>query len=85
MYHLRIKRSAERDLKKLPRSLFLRINQQILALRKDPRPPGVRKLQRNLEGWRIRVGNYRVLYQIDDEAQVVTVFRVRHRRDVYLN
>jgi mRNA interferase RelE/StbE len=85
MYHLRIKRSAERDLKKLPRSLFLRINQQILALRQDPRPSGVRKLQRNLEGWRIRVGDYRVLYQIDDEAQVVTIFRVRHRRDVYLN
>ena len=85
MYHLKIKRSAERDLKKLPRSLFLRIKQHIRALREDPRPPGVRKLQRNLEGWRIRVGDYRVLYQIDNEAQVVTIFRVRHWRDVNLN
>ena len=84
MYHLKIKRSAERDLMKLPRSLFLRINQQILALRDDPRPPGVRKLQHNLEGWRIRVGNYRVLYQINDKEKIVTIFRVRHRRDVYL-
>ncbi len=83
MYSLRIKRSAERDLKRLPQSLFLRLNDQILALREEPRPVGTRKLKGKLEGWRVRVGDYRIVYQIDDSAQVVTIIRVRHRRDVY--
>ena len=83
MYKIKIKRSAERDLKRFPNALFLRINQHILALRDDPRPPGVRKLQGDLEGWRVRVGDYRIVYQIDDDAKTVTIVRVRHRRDVY--
>ena len=83
MYALKIKNSAERDLKRLPKPLFLRLNQQILALREEPRPPGVRKLQGKLEGWRVRVGDYRIVYQINDAEQTVTIARVRHRRDVY--
>jgi mRNA interferase RelE/StbE len=83
MYKLIIKRSAERDLERLPRALFLRMNERILALRDEPRPPGTRKLQGNLEGWRIRVGNYRIIYQINDDIQSVTIVRVRHRSDVY--
>lgn len=83
MYKIKIKRSAERDLKRFPNALFLRINQHILALRDDPRPPGVRKLQGDLEGWRVRVGDYRIVYQVDDDAKTVTIVRVRHRRDVY--
>jgi mRNA interferase RelE/StbE len=83
MYRLIIKRSAERDLLRLPRTILLRINEHILTLRDEPRPPGTRKLQGNLEGWRIRVGDYRVIYQIDDEHQTVTIVRVRHRSDVY--
>ena len=87
MYQLFIKRSAERDLRRLPRPLFQRINRHILALRDDPRPAGTRKLKGALEGtlggWRIRVGDYRIVYQIDDGSESVTVVRVRHRRDVY--
>ena len=83
MYQLKIKRSAEQDLRRLPKFLFQRINQQILALREDPRPPGVRKLKGNIEGWRVRVGDYRIVFQIDDAAQTVTIIRVRHRREVY--
>ena len=83
MYSLKIKRSAERDLKQLPRPLFFRLNQQILTLCEDPRPVGTRKLKGKLEGWRVRVGDYRIVYQIEDSAQVVTIVRVRHRRDVY--
>ena len=85
MYALKIKKSAERDLKRLPKTLFLRLNEQILTLRQEPRPTGVRKLQGKLEGWRVRVGEYRIVYQIDDAAQVVTIVRVRHRRDVYVD
>jgi mRNA interferase RelE/StbE len=83
VYALLIKRSAERDLRRLPRALFERVNERILSLRDDPRPHGVRKLVGALEGWRIRVGDYRILYQIDDDAQTVTIVRVKHRREAY--
>jgi mRNA interferase RelE/StbE len=83
VYRLLIKRSAERDLRRLPRPLFQRISRHILALGDDPRPAGARKLKGALEGWRIRIGDYRVVYQIDDGTQRVTVVRIRHRRDVY--
>ncbi|MCB9007599.1 MAG: type II toxin-antitoxin system RelE/ParE family toxin [Ardenticatenaceae bacterium] len=83
MYALKIKRSAERDLRRLPRPIFLRLNHQILALRQEPRPAGIRKLKGKFEGWRVRVGDYRIIYQIDDSARIVTIVRVRHRRDVY--
>jgi len=83
MYALLVGRSAERDLRRLSSAVFERVNERILALREDPRPQGVRKLVGALEGWRIRVGDYRVLYRVDDDAQTVTIVRVRHRRDVY--
>ena len=83
MYALLIKRSAERDLRRLPRATFERVNERILSLRGDPRPHGVRKLAGALEGWRIRVGDHRILYQIDDDAQTVTIVRVKHRREAY--
>lgn len=82
MYRIVIKRSAERDLRRLPRPLFLRINQAILALANDPRPTGTRKLKGALEGWRLRVGDFRILFQVDDSVRVVTIVRVQHRRDV---
>jgi mRNA interferase RelE/StbE len=63
--------------------IFERINERILALREEPRPSGVRKLQGRNEGWRIRVGGYRIIYLIDDVEQSLTIVRVRHRRDVY--
>ena len=83
MYSLLIRRSAERDLHKLSRVILRRVNEKIVALRHNPRPSGVRKLVGALEGWRIRVGDYRILYQIDDDAQTVTIARVKHRREVY--
>lgn len=68
MYELVIKRSAERDLRELPRIILQRVNAKILALRMEPRPPGADKLGGDLEGGRIRVGDYRIIYQIDDDA-----------------
>lgn len=83
MYRLQIKRAAEADLRRLPGPVFERINERILALRGEPRPAGVRKLQGREEGWRVRVGDYRIVYQIDDAGRLITIVRVRHRRDVY--
>jgi mRNA interferase RelE/StbE len=55
----------------------------IQALAKSPRPPGCRKLAGSKHDWRIRVGDYRVIYEIADGIRVVRVNRVRHRREVY--
>ncbi len=83
MYHLKIKRAAEKDLRRLPQAIFQRLNFNILSLRENPYPPGAKMLKGNLVGWRIRVGDYRIVYTIDEELKTITIVRVRHRRDVY--
>jgi len=83
MYTLLLKATAEKDLRKLPRPILERIHPRLLALRTAPRPAGALKLAGALEGWRVRVGDYRIVYIIDDDAQTVTIVRVRHRREVY--
>jgi mRNA interferase RelE/StbE len=59
-----------------------RVEAALRTLAKEPRPPGCRRLT-NRGGWRIRVGDFRIVYEIDDDQHAVTVFRVGHRRDVY--
>ncbi len=81
-YEVLIKASVEKEIRRLPSNVCERVNSAILALREESRPSGVRKLRRE-EGWRIRVGDYRVVYSIDDGLREVTVYRVRHRRDAY--
>ena len=74
--------AARRDLRALPRELLIRVEARIQALADNPRPPGVERL-RGSQLWRLRVGDYRVIFAIDDPQQVITIARVRHRRDVY--
>ena len=74
--------SAARQLAKLDHSIRRRIADAVAALTDNPRPPGSKKLV-GLEAWRIRVGAYRVVYQIEDDELVVLVVRIGHRRDVY--
>jgi len=81
-YNIFILRSAQKQLSKLPTFAYARVRDAIFDLAEDPRPPGCLKLT-NREGWRIRVGDYRVIYEIDDTESIVTVFDVDHRRDVY--
>ncbi|MFY9484239.1 MAG: type II toxin-antitoxin system RelE/ParE family toxin [Patescibacteria group bacterium] len=83
MYRVLIERNAERDLKRLPPEVFHRIILKIDNLSEDSRPPGASKLKGSKTDWKIRIGPYRVLYEIDDRAQLVKIFRVRHRREVY--
>jgi mRNA interferase RelE/StbE len=83
MYTLLITRSAEGDLRRRARTLFERINARILSLRDEPRPHGVRKLMGASEGWRLRVGDHRILYRIDDDGRTVTIVRIKHRREAY--
>ena len=81
-YSLRIKRSAERELRNLPRKDLLRIIRRIQRLAAEPRPSGCEKLVGE-NGYRLRQGDYRILYLIDDDARVVEIYKIGHRRDVY--
>ena len=83
-YRVLIDPRAGRQLESLPKAIISIINEAILALAENSRPPGVKRLRGKLQaGWRIRVGRYRVLYRIDDTAQEVRVFDIGHRREVY--
>ena len=83
MYEVLVERRAERDLKRLSADVFGRIVEAIRALADNPRPVGCKKLAGSDKDWRVRVGDYRVLYEIEDQVRVVRVMRVRHRRDAY--
>jgi mRNA interferase RelE/StbE len=81
-YRLFLLPRAQKELARLPTDSYERIRAAIRALAEEPRPPGCRKLS-GREGWRIRIGDYRVLYEIEDTPKTVTVVQVGHRRDVY--
>jgi mRNA interferase RelE/StbE len=83
VYEVYLERAAENDLKRLPTTTFHRIISQIRALAENPRPSGCRKLAGSKNDWRIRIGDHRVLYEIDEKVKVVRIMRVRHRREVY--
>lgn len=83
MYEIRFARSATREFRALPNQIVARIARKIDLLTENPRPVGCRKLQGYADLWRIRIGNYRVIYSISDQINVVEIRRVRHRRDVY--
>jgi mRNA interferase RelE/StbE len=83
VYEVYLERSAENDLKRLPTSTFDRIVYQIKTLAENPRPSGCRKITGSKNDWRIRIGDYRVLYEVNDRAKAVRVMRVRHRREAY--
>lgn len=81
-YTVEIKRSAEKEMESLPREIHTRVTAKIVSLEMNPRPTGIRKLQ-GTEGYRLRVGDYRVLYTVDDRAQTVVIYSVAHRREAY--
>jgi mRNA interferase RelE/StbE len=81
-YTIHILRRGQNELAHLPGGAYGRVRDAIRVLAQDPRPRGSLKL-RGREAWRIRVGDYRVIYEIDDRQRGVTVSHVGHRRDVY--
>jgi mRNA interferase RelE/StbE len=82
-WQLRIEPRAERALLALPEEARRRVARRIDRLQFDPRPPGCLKLAGRDGTWRLRVGDYRILYRIEDAVLVVLVIAVGHRRDVY--
>lgn len=83
-YAVRIKPSAEKEMKRLPNRAFDRLSAAILRLESDPRPHGCKKL-RGIEEYRLRVGPYRILYTVDDSRRTLEIVAVGHRREVYRN
>ena len=81
-YAVFILRRAQKELAKLPEEAYRQAKEAIASLGSEPRPTGCQKLV-SREGWRIRAGDYRVIYEIDDTKRIVTVLHVGHRRDIY--
>jgi mRNA interferase RelE/StbE len=80
-YRLIIERKAEKEANKIPVHLRTAIDKAILDLAQNPRPRGCKKLTEK-EGYRIRVGDYRVLYMIDDKVNIVVIYRIKIRSKV---
>jgi mRNA interferase RelE/StbE len=85
VYRLELRPSAAKDLDRLTGEAAQRVFERVRALRDDPRPAGCVKLAGDESAWRIRIGDWRVIYDIDDAARLITILRVKHRRDVYRN
>jgi mRNA interferase RelE/StbE len=83
-WRVEVARDARKELARLPAAIQVRVARALLALEEDPFPHGSKKL-RNRDGWRIRVGDYRVLYSADAKAQKITIGTIGHRREVYRN
>jgi mRNA interferase RelE/StbE len=84
MYQIVVKPSAKRELKKLVPRIVSLIVSKIDTLAVNPRPEGCKKLVTNKEElWRVKVGEYRILYAIDDEIRIVDIHHVGHRREIY--
>lgn len=81
-YNLEVKATAEKQIRHLSANVFASVNERILALRDEPRPHGVKELAGGI-GWRIRVGDWRVVYEIDDERRTVTIVAVKSRQSAY--
>ncbi len=82
-YRIEFTTAAAKELRKLDPGIRRRILSGIAELEQDPRPAGCKKLAGESTAWRIRVGDYRILYEVVGNILVVTVVRVAHRREVY--
>jgi mRNA interferase RelE/StbE len=82
-YQIAFSRRANRELSELPTQIRLRLRPRIEALSLNPRPVGSKKLAGREDLWRVRVGDYRVVYEVHDRILYVLIVRLAHRRDVY--
>ena len=83
MHEVRIGRSAAKELESLPDQVIDRVAAKIDSLSTQPRPSGCKKLRGGDDLWRVRVGDYRIVYAIDDTQSIVEIRVIRHRKDAY--
>ena len=82
MYKIELRRQAVKDFKDIPSDYAHLISKHIDLLEQNPRPTDSKKLKGDA-GYSLRIGAYRVLYDIDDKIQMVTIYRIKHRREAY--
>jgi mRNA interferase RelE/StbE len=82
-YAVDVKSSARKELEALPDRILARVIHKLDGLAQVPRPPGCKKLIGYADQWRVRVGDWRVVYIINDAAKRINITRIAHRRDVY--
>ncbi len=82
-YRILLTKQVEKQINALSQQVANRIDQHIEALRTGPRPPGVKKLKGQTRTYRVRVGNWRIIYTIDDSTQEITLLTIDNRKDVY--
>lgn len=82
-YQLRIKKSAYKELSKMPKVTVLRISKVIDQFKTNPYPKGCKKFKGSENNYRVRVGDYRILYSIYDDVLIIEVVKIAHRKDVY--
>jgi mRNA interferase RelE/StbE len=82
-YRVTLTATAVKERKRIDPVIRKRIDQALIGLQSQPRPSGVKKLSGRHQDWRVRVGDYRILYEIDDDQQQITIWRIAHRREAY--
>lgn len=83
MYRIQFKSSAAQQLDRLDGAVRVRVDRKVDELAENPRPAGAKKLKGSSELWRVRVGDYRVIYSIHDDVLLILVVKIGHRGDVY--
>jgi mRNA interferase RelE/StbE len=81
-YQVILKRSAQKELDHLPQTTHERVINALVSLKNNPRPVGIKKL-RGREGYRLRIGDYRILYLVNDYEKEVAIYEIAHRKEVY--
>jgi mRNA interferase RelE/StbE len=83
-YRVQFAKSAEKELQKFPKKVILAIVETIEGLQDNPRPHGYKKLKgTDTDFYRVRSGNYRIIYTLDDQVLLIEIIRIAHRKDVY--
>ena len=83
IYHVSLTKAAEKALAQLPKALGLRVATALSELKKTPRPHGCKKLSGHMDAYRIRIGDYRIVYEIIDKEVRIIIINIAHRREVY--
>lgn len=82
-YQVFLSKAARKQLNTLPLFIHNKITEDIIALGNTPRPPSCKKLKGQRNAWRIRIGDYRVIYEIEDKCLRILVVAIGHRKDIY--
>lgn len=83
MYQIKLARSAEKELAHISEPYFSALLKKIDALAKQPFPTGVKKIKGMQAGWRVRVGDYRIIYEVDETIKTVDISAIGHRKEIY--